>query len=119
MAGRQPGRGSDQFVVRLPDGMREKIAQAAEANGRSMNSEIVHRLSQSFENPPKKLSLVKFSEDPVNLTAALHDIADSLKLHFASGQKSGIRNSFSYPARSEEYSIDNMKKRRKVSSQPS
>ena len=42
------GRGSDQFVLRLPEGMREQIKQAAEQNGRSMNAEIVGRLSASF-----------------------------------------------------------------------
>lgn len=41
------GRGSDQFVVRLPDGMREKISADAKANGRSMNAEIVARISNS------------------------------------------------------------------------
>jgi len=43
------GRGADQFVVRLPEGMRDKIAAAAEARGRSMNSEIVDRLLKSME----------------------------------------------------------------------
>lgn len=35
------GRGSDQFMVRLPDGLREQIRRHAEHNGRSMNSEVV------------------------------------------------------------------------------
>lgn len=43
-----PGRGSDQFVVRFPDGMRDRIAEAAKAAGRSMNAEIVARLDASF-----------------------------------------------------------------------
>jgi plasmid stability protein len=34
-------RNADKFVVRLPDGMREKIAERAKVNGRSMNSEMV------------------------------------------------------------------------------
>lgn len=40
------GRGSDQFRLRLPDGMRHEIKSSAEANGRSTNSEIVHRLKE-------------------------------------------------------------------------
>lgn len=48
MADRKPGRGSDQFPLRLPDGMRDRIREAAEANGRSMNAEIVARLEESF-----------------------------------------------------------------------
>lgn len=42
------GRGADQFVVRLPDGMRERIAEQAKANNRSMNAEIVARLEWTF-----------------------------------------------------------------------
>ena len=37
-------RDSDKFMLRLPDGMRLKIAADAKANGRSMNAEIVSRL---------------------------------------------------------------------------
>lgn len=47
-----PSRTADQFVVRLPDGMRDRIAQAAKANNRSMNAEIVARLRTSFEPSP-------------------------------------------------------------------
>lgn len=43
------GRGSDQFIVRFPPGMRDTIAAAAEGNGRSMNAEIVARLEFSLE----------------------------------------------------------------------
>lgn len=40
-------RGMDQFPIRFPEGMREEIKAAAAVNGRSMNSEILARLSQS------------------------------------------------------------------------
>ena len=39
----------DKFIVRLPEGMREKIRISAEANRRSMNAEIIARLDESFE----------------------------------------------------------------------
>ncbi len=39
----------EKFVVRLPDGMRERIALRARENTRSMNSEIVHRLETIVE----------------------------------------------------------------------
>ncbi|QOD84862.1 Arc family DNA-binding protein [Chromobacterium haemolyticum] len=42
------GRDSDKFMLRLPDGMRSRIAKAAKTNGRSMNAEIVHRLAVSL-----------------------------------------------------------------------
>jgi hypothetical protein len=40
---------ADKFVVRLPDGMRER--EVARKNHRSMNSEIIDRLEQSLVNP--------------------------------------------------------------------
>jgi hypothetical protein len=42
-------RESDKFMLRLPAGMRERIAKAAKEGGRSMNTEIVARLQESFE----------------------------------------------------------------------
>ncbi len=44
-----PSRTAPQFVVRFPnEGMRDRIAEAAKANNRSMNAEIVARLERSF-----------------------------------------------------------------------
>lgn len=43
-----PSQLAERFQIRLPDGMRDRIRQAAEENGRSMNAEIVHRLEASF-----------------------------------------------------------------------
>lgn len=37
----------DQYQLRLPDGMRDELSAAAKANGRTMNAEIVARLSAS------------------------------------------------------------------------
>ncbi len=39
---------NDKFMLRLPDGMRDKIKASAELNGRSMNGEIVDRLEETF-----------------------------------------------------------------------
>lgn len=41
-------RTADKFVVRLPDGMRERVAEVARKNHRSMNSEIIARLDESM-----------------------------------------------------------------------
>ena len=43
-------RNADKFVVRLPDGMREKIASIAKTNHRSMNSEIVLHLERLVDD---------------------------------------------------------------------
>jgi len=38
-------------MLRLPDGMRERIGESARESGRSMNAEIVARLQASYETP--------------------------------------------------------------------
>ena len=50
MAGRIASRGSDQFMVRFPEGMRDEIKRLADENGRSMNSEIIDRLKFALEH---------------------------------------------------------------------
>ncbi|WP_016971638.1 Arc family DNA-binding protein [Pseudomonas tolaasii] len=49
MSDQQKRQLEEKFVVRLPDGMRERIALQARENTRSMNSEIVHRLEATAE----------------------------------------------------------------------
>ncbi len=44
-------RESERFMLRLPDGMRDRIKAAAEANNRSMNAEIVAALTEKFPEP--------------------------------------------------------------------
>ena len=38
----------ERFTVRMPDGMRDAIAERAKANGRSMNSEIIQILESAL-----------------------------------------------------------------------
>jgi hypothetical protein len=42
-------RESDKFMLRFPEGMRDRIAEAAKLSGRSMNTEIIARVQSSFE----------------------------------------------------------------------
>ncbi|MEY0097812.1 Arc family DNA-binding protein [Providencia stuartii] len=44
-----PSQTQDKFTVRFPDGMRDAIAKRAEANGRSMNSEILQILQDALD----------------------------------------------------------------------
>jgi hypothetical protein len=70
-----------EFQLRLPDGMRDKLAEAAMANLRSLNDEIIDRLSQSLERDEmQKLSdrlkaqgdrLAKFEGDIAAIVAQL------------------------------------------------
>jgi len=69
-------RNSDKFMLRLPDGMRESIRQAADINGRSMNAEIVSTLEEEY--PPISTDpstrefvtlVMKYSQEQHNFTA--------------------------------------------------
>lgn len=42
---------NDRFMLRLPDGMRDRIKIAAVKNGRSMNAEIVSVLQEHYPEP--------------------------------------------------------------------
>lgn len=53
-----PSEKQDRFIVRLPDGMRDRIKAAAENNNRSMNAEIVAALEEKYPNPVVDLELV-------------------------------------------------------------
>ncbi|QXI49132.1 Arc family DNA-binding protein [Pseudomonas anuradhapurensis] len=46
MAFEYGSRSADKFVVRLPDGMRDQVASAADADDRSMNSLIVKAIRE-------------------------------------------------------------------------
>lgn len=52
----------DRYMLRLPDGMRDRIKTAAEANNRSMNAEIVATLEEKYPAPtkPVRLDMLEF-----------------------------------------------------------
>lgn len=39
----------DKYIVRLPNGMRDRLKQSAAEAGRSLNAEMVARLEASFQ----------------------------------------------------------------------
>lgn len=49
MAQDTPSRKLDQYIVRFPDGMRDRLKQEAAKNNRSLNAEIIARIQQSFK----------------------------------------------------------------------
>ncbi len=49
-------RTDQQFPLRLPPELREKLEEAAKQSGRSKNAEAVYRLEQSFETDNENLS---------------------------------------------------------------
>jgi plasmid stability protein len=52
----------DRIIVRLPDGLREKIAARAADNGRSMTSEVVAALEKYLESADRVTELSDFVE---------------------------------------------------------
>lgn len=58
-----PSRLAEKIVVRLPDGMRDRLKTRAEANGRSVNSEVILALQawldgRSAGEEPKPLQII-------------------------------------------------------------
>ncbi|WP_235602439.1 Arc family DNA-binding protein [Sulfitobacter geojensis] len=49
-----PTKKQDQFIVRFPDDMRDKIKESAEQNNRSMNAEIVVALEEWLARPSQE-----------------------------------------------------------------
>lgn len=45
---------TEQFMLRLPDGMRERIKRKAEDSGRSMNAEVVAALELWLNAPSER-----------------------------------------------------------------
>ena len=90
-----PSDKADQYIVRFPDGLRDRLKDEAAKNNRSMNAEIVARLEESFaEKSVSKdeiLSEIKSLKKEMRsaemfsrvVTIALHDAAkgDNKMLH--------------------------------------
>lgn len=58
-----PSSKQEQFVLRFPAGMRDRIKAAAEENGRSMNAEIIARLEASLEPGADKDEQIEWLHD--------------------------------------------------------
>ncbi|QNB13421.1 Arc family DNA-binding protein [Paraburkholderia tropica] len=76
-----PSRSAAQFVVRLPDGMRDRIAAEAEKNKRSMNAEIVARLEASLAqtDPNQFVNMQQYNELKQEILEYVLDSIDAKK----------------------------------------
>jgi hypothetical protein len=63
---RSVDRASDKFVLRLPDGMRDFIAELAERNQRSMNAEIISALAAHAARFVPEKSVPESMRDAMN-----------------------------------------------------
>lgn len=55
MSNKFPSQVQDKFTVRFPEGMRDKIAEQAKTNNRSMNAEIILALEKYLESQKQNL----------------------------------------------------------------
>ena len=78
-----PSRGLDKFVLRLPEGMRDKIGAAARANKRTMNAEIVQRLEASFSSTDEPLLVIKKNTAEGDIIWELRNSMQSLQAEVA------------------------------------
>lgn len=57
-------REAERYILRFPDGMRDRLKAIARTNGRSLNAEIVNRLIHSFHEHPIEMSVNRTVESP-------------------------------------------------------
>jgi hypothetical protein len=61
-----PSQLQDKFIIRLPDGMRDRIRAAAVRNNRSMNAEVVATLEEKYPPPQIDEEEYRFFKEWVN-----------------------------------------------------
>lgn len=67
---RFPSQELDQYMLRFPDGMRDRLKETAKENGRSLNAEIVERLNETLVHD------THFVNDPRGFTYVLSELKD-------------------------------------------
>lgn len=69
---------SDKFIIRLPDGMRDRIKTDAEQHGRSMNAEIIAKLQDYTDSPSNSNRLDEIMETLIKHDEKLDKLTDML-----------------------------------------
>lgn len=84
MAQDTPSRDLEKIIIRLPDGMRDRLKDEATKNNRSLNAEVVarleHSMSPAFQGIEPELleSLPRFALQSARATEKLLDQSDRL-----------------------------------------
>jgi predicted DNA-binding protein len=60
---KRAGRGSDQYMIRFPDGLRDRLASRAAENGRSMNTEIVEAIERHLQGSDRISEMWQFIQE--------------------------------------------------------
>ncbi|WP_423854282.1 Arc family DNA-binding protein [Acinetobacter guillouiae] len=72
-------RTDQQFPLRLPPELKEKLENACKESGRSKNAEAVYRLEQSFENAQSQESEInELRKEIKNMNMTIHTLAEAL-----------------------------------------
>jgi hypothetical protein len=71
------GRTSDQYMLRFPEGMRQKLKALAALNRRSLNSEVIFHLDRALANETATEALVGASTSAAALTHKERSLADA------------------------------------------
>ena len=56
------GKDADQYMLRLPAGLRDRVAKRAAENGRSMNTEIIEAIEKHLDGVDRITEIVQFIE---------------------------------------------------------
>lgn len=77
----------EQFIVRFPDGMRDRIRSSAEANHRSMNSEIIALIEEGFGQrarwtPPPASEAISDGEVDEIISATFYELFEDFRRDF-------------------------------------
>ncbi|WLP07041.1 Arc family DNA-binding protein [Pseudomonas putida] len=75
MAFEYDSRTADKFVVRLPDGMRDQVAAAADADDRSMNSLIITAIRNELDGRARANALLDALAKAADSMGVTHDAA--------------------------------------------
>jgi len=84
-----PSQTADKFIIRLPKGMRDLIAEKAQSNNRTMNAEVVARLQSTFEPNPAALPPLVDQAVKDEMQARGGSQADALLRLVLAGQSNG------------------------------
>lgn len=68
MSEESPSRFLDKIIIRVPNGMRDRIKRAADSNNRSMNAELLVLLERTF---PAETKLDEYLQDVAGLIVKL------------------------------------------------
>lgn len=74
----KPVREMDAMLIRMPDGMKETIAQRARSNGRSASAEVVAILKASL-GEPNELELRELKDELKAIQRQRHDLEGSIE----------------------------------------